>query len=80
MKERHPTDFEVLNNLKFWTHASGNDGISIQPHNPVSVIETYSDVDDVKEVSRIRWNTSDRGAFAMSSNFPRLSQWYIAAG
>ena len=77
MRAEDPKAFEVLRDFRFWTHASGNDGISIQPHDSVTVIETYP---ESNEIFRVRWNSSDRGAFVMDpADVDRCREWYDAA-
>lgn len=78
LRVEHPKAFEVLRDFRFWTHASGNDGISIQPHDSVTVIEAHP---ESNEIFRVRWNSSDRSAFIMdSSTVDRCRDWYEAAG
>jgi len=66
---------DMLSRVKMMAHASGNDGISIQPNVPFSVLN-YCDI--TGNLEQVRWNNADRGAF-----FPEviyhLTGWYKAA-
>ncbi len=70
--------YGFLSQMKFMSHASGNDGISIQPqlafpvlrHDPIS-----------GTLAQVRWNNADRAAFVMKNRNQAtdLENWYRAA-
>jgi len=66
---------DILSRIKIMAHASGNDGISIQPSLPFTVFK-YSEING--QLEQVRWNNADRSAFAegMGNN---IAGWYKAA-
>ena len=69
----HRSSYEVLSTTGVWAHASGNEGISIQPEDPHPAIGHDSN----RNISQIRWNNADRAGLSCSSRF--VGRWYDAA-
>lgn len=65
---------DMLTRVQMMAHASGNDGISIQPNAPFSVLR-YSTTGNLEQV---RWNNADRGAFVPDVLYA-VKGWYKAA-
>jgi trimethyllysine dioxygenase len=66
--------FEVLSRKKLRSHASGNEGISIQPFVPHPVFTCWG-----AELYQIRWNTDDRATMDRWRDDKSLEEWYEAA-
>jgi trimethyllysine dioxygenase len=64
-----------LSNTGVYAHASGNDGISIQP---ASALPTFSHDAEGGHLVQVRWNNADRAGVA--ADFDDLDAWYDAAG
>ncbi|KAF2761155.1 Trimethyllysine dioxygenase [Pseudovirgaria hyperparasitica] len=74
LKETDPEAYKILSEVPVQFHASGNEGISIQPYQafPVFLLDPVD-----KELIQVRWNESDRAALQIH---PAGSQkWYNAA-
>lgn len=70
-------DIDAYRRLSFvpvYAHASGNDGISIQPVNPHPVL---SHSNDVQHLVQVRWNNADRAG--LNCHYSDLDAWYDAA-
>ncbi|QIW95192.1 hypothetical protein AMS68_000710 [Peltaster fructicola] len=79
LKEQHPEYYDILSRIPVYAHASGNEGISIQPALPQPVLTHYPVGHPlVGELMQIRWNNADRAGIA--AGFEDLEQWYEAAG
>lgn len=66
-------DYSMLSNTGVWAHASGNEGISIQPNMSYPVISH----DNGLVISQVRWNNADRAG--VGSSHRNLEKWYKAA-
>lgn len=66
--------YKILATVNVHAHASGNDGISIQPYKGFPVLE--HDV-VTGALLRVRWNTSDRAAIELP--LAEVDRWYAAA-
>ena len=66
--------YRQLSITPVWAHASGNDGISIQPSGPVPVL---SHSQDLHHLTQVRWNNADRAGVTCSHN--DMDAWYDAA-
>ena len=74
LKMEHPAAHHILSNARVPAHASGNEGISIQPaceypvlnHDPVT-----------EQLLQVRWNNEDRAALNIAIR--HLDAWYDAA-
>ncbi|MCJ1312659.1 hypothetical protein MMC25_006335 [Agyrium rufum] len=74
LKEEAPTAYEILSTVPVPTHASGNEGISIQPAEGFPVLNH-----DAKGVlMQVRWNNDDRAAFR-PEQILYVRDWYMAA-
>lgn len=71
------TDFRAyrtLSTIPVYAHASGNDGISIQPAEPRPVLD-HGRRDGV--LQQVRWNNADRAG--LSAKLHSVGVWYEAA-
>jgi trimethyllysine dioxygenase len=66
--------YEVLSTVNVHAHASGNEGISIQPYKGFPVLEHDSATGDLL---RVRWNSSDRASIEL--RIDEVEIWYDAA-
>jgi len=69
-----PTAYRILSTVNIHAHASGNDGISIQPHRGFPALEHDP---ATGELLRVRWNTSDRAGVELPVEDVEI--WYDAA-
>ena len=69
-----PKAYANLSTTRVHAHASGNDGISIQPAEPVPVLSHHS---RTSHLTQVRWNTADRAGVAC--NHADMEKWYDAA-
>lgn len=74
LKKLYPEEYQVLSTVGIHAHASGNDGISIQPYKafPVLLHDENS-----HQLIQVRWNNSDRAAIDMP--IEEVEKWYKAA-
>ncbi|KAL6704334.1 hypothetical protein ACN47E_008290 [Coniothyrium glycines] len=76
-RELHRTDpaaYNILATVNVHAHASGNEGISIQPYRSFPVLEHDTATGDLL---RVRWNSSDRAAIELP--IEDTEKWYDAA-
>lgn len=66
--------YKILSTVNINGHASGNDGISIQPYRSFPVLEHDS---TTGALLRVRWNSSDRASIGLPVEHTGL--WYDAA-
>ena len=66
--------YKTLSQVGVWAHASGNQGISIQPYRAFPVLEHDPSTGDLL---RVRWNSSDRANIDLHVN--EVEAWYDAA-
>ncbi|KAF1959845.1 Trimethyllysine dioxygenase [Byssothecium circinans] len=66
--------YEILATTNVHSHASGNDGISIQPYRGFPVFQHDIATGNLLQV---RWNSSDRAAIELP--IPEVGKWYDAA-
>jgi trimethyllysine dioxygenase len=66
--------YEVLSTVNVHAHASGNEGISIQPYRGFPVLEHDPATGDLL---RVRWNSSDRASIELPIH--EVEIWYDAA-
>jgi alpha-ketoglutarate-dependent taurine dioxygenase len=73
LQRSYPEAYEVLKTTNIYSHASGNEGISIQPYRsfPTILEDTFG------EIVQIRWNSSDRAVIDL--NVENMDRWYSAA-
>jgi len=69
----HPDDYAVLATVPVHSHASGNEGISVQPQRTFPVL--VHDPQDGHLV-QVRWNTTDRAA--IDTPMENMQRWYDA--
>lgn len=74
LKEESPDAYHTLSTVNIYSHASGNDGISIQPYRSFPVL--LHD-EESGHLVQVRWNSSDRAAVDMP--IEQVEQWYDAA-
>ncbi|KAF1987345.1 Trimethyllysine dioxygenase [Aulographum hederae CBS 113979] len=72
MKE-DPEAYQILSTVLTYSHASGTEGMSIQPYQPSPVLVH----DRLGNLSQIRWNTTDRAQIDMPVEV--VNKWYDAA-
>lgn len=74
LQMKDPTAYEILSTVPIYSHASGNDGISIQPYIPFPAL-----VHDPtgKHLIQVRWNPYDRAAIDI--DMAQMESWYQAA-
>ncbi|EON67789.1 trimethyllysine dioxygenase [Coniosporium apollinis CBS 100218] len=74
LQREDPEAYDVLSTINVYTHASGNEGISIQPYRSFPVLQH----DPLHHhLVQIRWNSSDRAAIDMP--LEEVQTWYDAA-
>lgn len=76
-QELHETDrqaYEILSTVNVHAHASGNEGISIQPYRSFPVLEHDT---ATGHLLRVRWNSADRASIELPVN--EVEKWYDAA-
>ena len=66
--------WETLQRVQLRWHASGNDGISLQPWRKFAVLETVGG-----ELQRVRWNNDDRATMDLDMRGEEIREWYRAA-
>jgi trimethyllysine dioxygenase len=76
LQKEAPDAYGVLSRQKIRSHASGNEGISIQPFTSYPVLNHDSDNGLLYQV---RWNSSDRATMDNWQDDKQLEQWYEAA-
>lgn len=84
LSEQNESAYEKLSSTRVWAHASGNEGISIQPASPFTVLKhTWWDKRDWNRtkdsLSQVRWNTADRTDVEASHRPEGQKSWYDAA-
>jgi trimethyllysine dioxygenase len=67
--------YKVLSRFRVHAHASGNEGISIQPAEAAPVLTHATDRGGLTQV---RWNTADRAGVQVTIG-PNMESWYDAA-
>lgn len=72
LQKEAPRYYDILSRKRIRSHASGNNGISIQSFTGYPVLSQDSD----NGLYQIRWNSSDR---ATMDNDELLEEWYEAA-
>lgn len=69
-----PAAYATLAQVNVNCHASGNDGISIQPYRGFPVLQHDP---TTRHLLQVRWNSSDRASIDLP--LPRVDEWYDAA-
>ncbi|RMZ00198.1 hypothetical protein D0864_03800 [Hortaea werneckii] len=69
-----PRAYEILSTTGVHAHASGNDGVNIQPS---QAVPTFVHDQTLGMLQQVRWNNADRGGVATA--FENLKHWYDAA-
>lgn len=70
-----PEAYKTLSQTKVFAHASGNEGVSIQPAQGFPVLNHASSSGGLTQV---RWNTADRAGVDTTLG-PNMDRWYDAA-
>ncbi len=68
--------YRTLTEVKVPTHASGNEGISIQPYAPFPILNHHP---VTGPLIQIRWNNDDRATMDQWESLQQLEDWYDAA-
>ncbi|KAI9821378.1 MAG: hypothetical protein M1832_003384 [Thelocarpon impressellum] len=76
LRDEDPEAYQVLSEIRVPSHASGNEGISIQPMAPFPVLNHHP---VTKELVQIRWNNDDRATMDRWKSEDELEAWYSAA-
>ncbi len=76
LMKANPAAYDTLSKVRIPTHASGNQGISIQPFAPFPVLNHHP---VTGELIQVRWNNSDRATMLHGSDHKELEKWYDAA-
>ncbi|KAF2016251.1 Trimethyllysine dioxygenase [Aaosphaeria arxii CBS 175.79] len=74
LQKQDPKAYDILSDVNVYAHASGNDGISIQPYRGFPVLEHDP---ATGRLLRVRWNSSDRAGIELP--IERVEEWYDAA-
>ncbi|KAF2852175.1 Trimethyllysine dioxygenase [Plenodomus tracheiphilus IPT5] len=74
LRQQDPKAYDTLATVNVHAHASGNEGIIIQPYRGFPVLEHDPATGDLL---RVRWNSSDRAAIALP--IEEVGVWYDAA-
>ena len=72
--EQDKAAYQRLSTTPIWAHASGNEGISIQPSEPFPVL---SHSVHEHHLIQVRWNNADRAGVMCS--YEAMDGWYNAA-
>ncbi|OQO07864.1 hypothetical protein B0A48_06655 [Cryoendolithus antarcticus] len=75
LRETDPEAYRILSTTGVYAHASGNQGISIQPASPAPTLSHDKYVDRLMQV---RWNNADRAGVAAQIG-EEMEAWYRAA-
>lgn len=75
LRDEHPDSYRILSNVRIPSHASGNEGISIQPFAPFPVLNHHP-VDG--ELVQIRWNNDDRATMDNWGDSEEVDRFYEA--
>ncbi|KAM0703173.1 hypothetical protein Q7P35_009111 [Cladosporium inversicolor] len=67
--------YQTLSQTKVYAHASGNEGVSIQPAQAFPVLNHSP---ELSGLTQVRWNTADRAGLDASLG-PSTESWYDAA-
>lgn len=74
LRNEDPAAHDLLSNVTVPAHASGNEGISIQPAYEYPVLNHHP---KTREILQVRWNNDDRAALNVAVRY--LDAWYDAA-
>lgn len=74
LQAQDPEAYKILSTVNIHAHASGNEGISIQPYRGFPVLQHDPKTGDLLQV---RWNSSDRAGIELPIS--EVEQWYDAA-
>ena len=76
LRQQSPNAYKILSQFRVPAHASGNDGLSIQPSVPFPVLNHHP---CTGELLQVRWNNEDRATIHQPADFEDLRSWYMAA-
>jgi trimethyllysine dioxygenase len=71
-----PDAYTILSSINLFAHASGNDGVSIQPARAFPVLNHAHE--RLSHLMQVRWNTADRAGIDVPLG-PKMERWYDAA-
>jgi trimethyllysine dioxygenase len=77
LRQESPEAYKILSHKGIPSHASGNEGISIQPYAPFPLFNHHPVNGDLVQ---IRWNNDDRATMDRWDSSEDLEGWYDAAG
>jgi trimethyllysine dioxygenase len=75
LQAEDPEAYETLSRTELFAHASGNEGVSIQPAHSFPVL---NHAPDLGHLTQVRWNTADRAGVDAALG-PDMERWYDAA-
>lgn len=76
LHEEDPEAYETLSRTRLFAHASGNEGVSIQPVHAFPVLNHTPGKRG--HLMQVRWNTADRAGVSAPLG-PQMERWYDAA-
>jgi trimethyllysine dioxygenase len=72
-----PDAYKHLSRVKLFAHASGNEGVGIQPAHAFPVLNHTPDRTGL--LMQVRWNTADRAGVDLDLGGPLMDRWYSSA-
>ncbi|KZF19744.1 trimethyllysine dioxygenase [Xylona heveae TC161] len=76
LKKEAPEAYRILSQVRVPSHASGNEGISIQPYTSFPILNHHP---VTGELIQVRWNNDDRATMDEWENEEDVERWYDAA-
>lgn len=76
LKAQAPEAYDILSRVRVPSHASGNEGVSIQPFAPFPVLNHHP---VSGELIAVRWNNDDRATMNRWNSETEMEDWYDAA-
>ena len=68
--------YKTLSRVRLFAHASGNEGVGIQPAHAFPVLNHTPG--RIAHLMQVRWNTADRAGISATLG-PNVEDWYDAA-
>ena len=78
LKEECPGAYLCLSKTLQFAHASGNEGVGIQPARGFPILG-HTTSDQRHHLTQVRWNTADRAGVDLALNNPLMERWYDSA-
>jgi trimethyllysine dioxygenase len=77
LEEEDHEAYNILSTTNLFAHASGNEGVNIQPAHAFPVLNHTPGV-KIPRLTQVRWNTADRAGVDLTLG-PDMERWYDAA-